>query len=351
VQYKHNGGLIIGGAGQCLAKYLQLCYLTHGGRIMRIHEYFATIIVVFSLILASCASHTAVYPDPVNIQSVIQPGDTVKIVTKDNQETEFVVAEVTDEAIVGENIEVPLNDIMGMKQETVSAGENALIITILTLGVASAAILSPPLPYAETRPESEAIISTLEEVPGWVKGCTPDYPMYHSGDMYATGHSGDMYATGLVGIYAVEYIGIDERLCIEQCDSKYMRTCSDRNEGAMQKHYKSINSCGERFRRCKYKCIEKGHPTGEIAEHIMGGFYSDKSYYAMCKNPFENIHPTKDKYEKTKWQKDRDECMKLTFENIKPNFWNQTETPRFFNRSKKYYRECLSERGYSIRLY
>ena len=70
---------------------------------MRIHEYFATILLVFSLILASCASHTAVYPDPVNIQSVIQPGDTVKIVTKDNQETEFVVAEVTDEAIVGEN--------------------------------------------------------------------------------------------------------------------------------------------------------------------------------------------------------------------------------------------------------
>ena len=70
---------------------------------MMIHKYFSFIVLVVSLISVSCASHTAVYPEPVNIQSVIEPGDTVKVVNKDNEETKFVVVEVTDEAIVGES--------------------------------------------------------------------------------------------------------------------------------------------------------------------------------------------------------------------------------------------------------
>jgi len=104
---------------------------------MRILNYSVTIILVLSFILASCASHTAVYPDPVNIQSVIKPGDTVKVVTKDNQETEFVVKEVTDEAIVGENQKVLFTDIEKLQEQTVSAGENFGIITIMTIGVAA----------------------------------------------------------------------------------------------------------------------------------------------------------------------------------------------------------------------
>ena len=65
------------------------------GRIMR---NGITILIVFLFILASCSSHTEVYLDPVNIKSVIQPGDKVKIVTKDNQDIEFVVKEVNCQA-------------------------------------------------------------------------------------------------------------------------------------------------------------------------------------------------------------------------------------------------------------
>jgi hypothetical protein len=102
-----------------------------------IGKLLTVIFLTLSLISASCASHTAVYPEPVNIQSVIQPGDTVKIVTKDNEETSFVVVEVTDEAIVGESETVLFTDITKLQEQTVSAGENFLIITIMTLGVAA----------------------------------------------------------------------------------------------------------------------------------------------------------------------------------------------------------------------
>ncbi len=320
----------------------------------------ATILAAFLLILASCASHTAVYPDPVNIQSVIEPGDTVKIVTKDNQETEFEVTEVTDEAIFGENIKVLLSDITGMKQETVSAGKNALMITILTVGVTSAVILAPPaaiLYSGAISLESAAISSTLGAVSGFVEGegCEPYYPEFHLGDEFATGLVGTygIYENqfGYEGIYVVEYIGIDERMCIEECDSKYSNTCGGPLEDFRQKYFKGLLSCHEKSRACKFECIEKGHPVGDIAEHVEGGYYSDGSYYSICEsgklNPFVNVHPTKDKYEKTKWQKDRDECMRLTYDNVK----SKPGGVKFFKKSNKYYRECLNERGYSITVY
>jgi hypothetical protein len=88
-----------------------------------------------------------------------------------------------------------------------------------------------------------------------------------------------------------------------------------------------------------------------MAMHVEGGYYADGSYYATCMNPFENIHPTKDKYEKTQWQKDRDECMQLTYENVKQGFWSRKPNqPHFYakwlKRAKKYYQGCMRERGY-----
>jgi len=100
-------------------------------------------LAVFFLISAtvglSCASYVKVYPEPINIQSVVKKGDTVKIVTKDNKEIEFVVVEVSDEAIIGENETVLFTDISKLEEMSVSAGENVLVITIKTLDAAAGA--------------------------------------------------------------------------------------------------------------------------------------------------------------------------------------------------------------------
>jgi len=87
------------------------------------------VFMVCNLITASCASYAKVYPEPIHIQSLITPGDTVKIVTKDNREIEFVVVEVSDEAIIGENETVLFTDISTLEKMNVSAGKNALVIT------------------------------------------------------------------------------------------------------------------------------------------------------------------------------------------------------------------------------
>jgi len=80
------------------------------------------------MIATSCASYAKVHPEPINIQSLLKKGDTVRIVTKDNKEIEFVVVKVSDEAIIGENEKVLFTDIFILEEMSVSTGENVVII-------------------------------------------------------------------------------------------------------------------------------------------------------------------------------------------------------------------------------
>jgi len=354
---------------------------------MRTNQYYITFLIIFSLISASCASLRAVYPDPVNIQSIIEPGDKVKIVTIDNQEAEFEVVEVTDEYIIGGNIKVPHKDITGMKEETASAGENITKITIITIG-AAAGVIGGVAGVAATGAAAGALVGSAagasgasagvvgggtagaaagavaadgisldEDATKWDSSCMT-HLKYHPGDWLASNdiwyprrradlHYQEWYVTKKRGRDARE--GIDIRLCFDGCHSRYNcnyeetldKDFKSNMEDSRQKYLKGTKSCRKRFVDCRFECIEKGHPMGDIAQHIEGGYYSDGSYYATCDVIFENIHPTKDKYEKTKWQKDRDECMELTFE--RGAEWNPSPV--------KYYKQCLKDRGYSMRVY
>ena len=139
---------------------------------------------------------------------------------------------------------------------------------------------------------------SYEKATKWYSGCNP-HLSYHPGDWYAV-----------------------EDECHKECMENWVYMCAT-------------------------PCVELGYP---IAEHVEGGYYSDGSYYATCENVFENIHPTRDKYEKTQWQKDRDECMKLTYDNVKPNFWNQTRHVWFFKKSKKILQKLSERKGLLMKI-
>jgi len=86
---------------------------------------------------------------------------------------------------------------------------------------------------------------------------------------------------------------------------------------------------------CKYEGI-KGH-------------YSDGSYYHSSGNSsnlyivLKNRHKLKDKYEKTEWQKTRDECMELTSK--KGIKWLEGPVS-YQERLLGLYNNCLKERGF-----
>ncbi len=166
---------------------------------------------------------------------------------------------------------------------------------------------------------------SYESATKWHSDCKT-YPEYHPGDYI---QAEDDFENA-----------IKEGGCVSECRKKYV--CS---EG------RGYASCVQNRNSCATSCYEEIAKAHSVAFHIEGGYYSDGSYYAGC-NPlyFSNIHPTADKYKKTKWQKDRDECMQLTFENVKPpTLWEirvEEGIPKYEIRSKDYYKNCLKERGY-----
>ncbi len=77
------------------------------------------IFTIIPLLSYSCApTYHPVYPEPVNINTIIKPGESVKITTKDEKEYEFEVVEITDDAIVGETEKVLFTDIYKLQEIT-----------------------------------------------------------------------------------------------------------------------------------------------------------------------------------------------------------------------------------------
>jgi len=67
-------------------------------------------------VLDACVN---VCPEPINIKSIIAPGDIVRVTTKDKREVEFKVVEVTDEAIIGDTETIDFSNISKLEEMTV----------------------------------------------------------------------------------------------------------------------------------------------------------------------------------------------------------------------------------------
>jgi len=167
------------------------------------------------------------------------------------------------------------------------------------------------------------------------------YPKYHPGDLFA-------HKVFYIDPYQYGYVVKD---FWDECKVKCTPTFNCENKPPLSEE---LESCKDKYKEvlkiCRDSCYEDKIKTASIATHIEGGYYSDGSYYATYLGWtlffFRNIHPTRVKYEKTIWQKDRDECIELTDENIKTGFVDLPS--RFINKSVEYYHNCLKERGYDI---
>ena len=115
---------------------------TVGGRKMKVLNTFLLFIAVH---FTGCTpTYTPVYPESVNIKTIIKTGDTVKVTTKDKEEYEFIVVEITENAIVGESEKLLFEDIYNLQKMVATSGENtargiggAVLITIYSAGAAA----------------------------------------------------------------------------------------------------------------------------------------------------------------------------------------------------------------------
>ncbi len=93
-------------------------------------------------------TYQAIYPEPVNIKSIIKPGESVLATTKDGRVHELVVTEITDEAIVSGSNKILFTEIDKLEEMTVTSEENtnkailstgAIIIYTGAMGAAAVA--------------------------------------------------------------------------------------------------------------------------------------------------------------------------------------------------------------------
>ena len=104
------------------------------------NKFMLFTIITISFIAYSCApTYHPVYPEPVNIKTIIKTGDTVKVTTKDNKEYEFIVVEITEDAIVGETEKLLFEDINKLQKMVVvtsgeRAGEFGEVVLLLIMG-------------------------------------------------------------------------------------------------------------------------------------------------------------------------------------------------------------------------
>ena len=63
----------------------------------------------------------------ISIGEVIQAGDDVKLFTADGKHHEFQVTAVTDDRIMGKDIEIPIADIIAVETREFSGGKTAVL--------------------------------------------------------------------------------------------------------------------------------------------------------------------------------------------------------------------------------
>ena len=113
-------------------------------------KLISTLIIIF--IITGCTSMRSVELSPEQLQArisageLINEGDKVKIVTTEGITHQFVVTDINDATIVGDNIEVPIVDIIALRTKEFSGGKTAglaggtvvlilLLASTITLGV------------------------------------------------------------------------------------------------------------------------------------------------------------------------------------------------------------------------
>jgi len=80
------------------------------------------LVLCMGLNLASCAAYryTTITPNVGDIHSTLEPGDTVRIVTKEGRDLEFPITFITSEAIEWEGHRVLFSDIATLEKRQIS---------------------------------------------------------------------------------------------------------------------------------------------------------------------------------------------------------------------------------------
>jgi len=181
-----------------------------------------------------------------------------------------------------------------------------------------------------------ALLISLMVTPPQLSDCNKCDSCWHPGDYYYEKN-----------FYKIRKINIDVLKCGEVCQMKLDKNVA---MGSVREYDGKVEpSYYDCYKPCVFKALEP-FPSSVATCKYEGteGYYSDGSYYdspsreSIDRRLYENTHKLKDKYEKSEWQKARDECMEFTSK--KKKFFETASMKQ--KRMYSTYNNCLKERGF-----
>ena len=83
--------------------------------------------VAVTLILSMSACTSMKPIDKAAVNTDIEAGDNVRIVTRDDRQVEFKVVDISDTSIIGQTESVPKDEIASIKKKKVDPGKTAVV--------------------------------------------------------------------------------------------------------------------------------------------------------------------------------------------------------------------------------
>jgi len=91
---------------------------------------FATVLVA---LVSGCAGfETITSQTPEQVVYQLSVGDDVRIVTRDGRETRFTIRSIEKDAVVGDNVRIPVADIASVSVKTQSDGSGDEAVTVIS---------------------------------------------------------------------------------------------------------------------------------------------------------------------------------------------------------------------------
>ena len=97
----------------------------------------AAVLLLNASLVSGCTTLRPVSYEPKSVPQNLNPGDDVRVTTRDGRVLEFTVQEFTEHSISGEKERVALSDIVQIDRRELNPGKSALLIG----GIAATALL------------------------------------------------------------------------------------------------------------------------------------------------------------------------------------------------------------------
>jgi len=104
------------------------CKTRDGSGKSRSKFFKGVVLLLITSLLSACMVNQPIPPYADTIKNTVTPGTSVRVVTRDSLQRAFVVREVTDDGLVGDDDNIAYPDIKSIESQKIDAGKTGMFV-------------------------------------------------------------------------------------------------------------------------------------------------------------------------------------------------------------------------------